>query len=87
MSEDEGETDRKALLGIGTEPRTLAVVIGSFVLVIGLPALLFLLAGRTQVAVGLVAIFIVMVLATGHAFRKAVEAERVLRGEDDVGED
>lgn len=87
MSGDEGEDDRRPLLGIGTEPRTLAIVIGAFVLVIGLPALLFLVAGRVDVAVGLVGVFIVMVLATAHAFRKAVEAERVMRGEDDVGED
>lgn len=58
-----------------TSPRTVMVAAGVFLLVIGLPAALFLYAGRMQVALGLLAIFALMVLATAYALHKAMEAE------------
>lgn len=86
MSGHEENGGDRPLLGIGTEPRTLGLVIGVFVLVIGLPALLFVLAGRTDVAIGLVVIFVLMVVATGYAFRQAVDAERADRSGDGLDE-
>jgi membrane protein implicated in regulation of membrane protease activity len=57
------------------EPRVDDVAAGVFLLVIGLPAALFFYAGRMQVALGLLAIFALMVLATAYALHKAMEAE------------
>lgn len=58
-----------------TSPRTVLVAAGVFLLVVGLPAALFLYAGRVEVALGLLAIFALMVLATVYALHKAVQAD------------
>lgn len=59
-----------------TSPRTVVYAAIAFLLVIGLPAALFLYAGRVEVALGLLAIFGLMVLATAYALRKAMQAEQ-----------
>jgi hypothetical protein len=51
-------------------------------LIIGLPAALFLYAGRTEVALGLLAIFALMVLATAYALHVAVRAQQAKERQD-----
>lgn len=58
-----------------TSPRIVTYAALAFLLVVGLPAALFLYAGRVEVALGLLAIFVLMVLATAYALRKATEAQ------------
>lgn len=58
-----------------TSPRTVLVAAGVFLLIIGLPAALFLYAGRVEVALGLLAIFGLLVLATAYALHVAARAE------------
>lgn len=60
-----------------TSPRTVMVAALVFLLVIGLPAALFLYAGRVEVALGLLAIFALMVLATAYALHKAMQAQEL----------
>lgn len=74
MSEEDDEGPLPA-----TNPRTVLLAAGVFLLIIGLPAALFLYAGRVEVALGLLAIFALMVLATAYALHVATQAQR--RGE------
>lgn len=87
----EDEPAKPTLLSLGTSRRTLAIVVGAFVLILGVPAALFAFAGRVDLALGLLGLFALMVLATGYAFREAVEAQQAMMGsrdeEDGDGED
>jgi Ca2+/Na+ antiporter len=58
-----------------TSPRTVLLAAVAFLLVVGLPAALFLYAGRIEVALGLLAIFALMVVATVYALTKAAQAD------------
>lgn len=74
----EGDPDARALRRMATEPRTLGLVGAIFLLIIGLPAALFALRGQWQAVLVLVGLFVLMVVATGYAFKEAVEAQRVM---------
>lgn len=58
-----------------TSPTTIVVAALAVLLVVGLPAALFLYAGRVEVALGLLSIFALMVLVIAYAFRKASGSE------------
>lgn len=77
---DEDGADRTvhAVREMATQPRTLAAVGGAFLLILGVPIALFAYDGRWDAVAGLLGLFVLMVVATGYAFREAVEAQRVL---------
>lgn len=60
-----------------TSPTTIVVAALAILLVVGLPAALFLYAGRVEVALGLLLIFALMVLVTAWAFRKATHSDNL----------
>ncbi len=59
-----------------TSRRALWLAFGSLALLIGIPAGLFVLAGRPDIALWLAAIFMVMVGVTAYALREAVRMRR-----------
>lgn len=59
-----------------TSRRTLWLALGSLALLIGIPAGLFVLVGRPDIALWLVAIFVVIVGVTAYALREAVRMQR-----------
>ncbi|MDX1612110.1 MAG: hypothetical protein R3185_07055 [Candidatus Thermoplasmatota archaeon] len=59
-----------------TEPRTVALVMVIFLLIIGLPAGLYYWTGQEDVARGLVLAFLAMVVVTGYALRVASREAR-----------
>jgi hypothetical protein len=77
MTDEEDEQPLPA-----TSPRTVLLAAAAFLLIIGLPAALFLYAGRTEVALGLLAIFALMVLATAYALHVAVRAQQAKERQD-----
>lgn len=73
MSEDDAEGTVEPL---HASPRLLALVIGVFVVILGVPTALFASAGRWRVAAGMLGLWAGMVTVTAFAFRKAVDAKR-----------
>lgn len=69
--EQQGPTSHAA-----TSRRALWLAFGSLALLIGIPAGLFVLVGRPDIALWLVAIFVVMVGVTAYALREAVRTQR-----------
>lgn len=65
---DEGQ-DVKPL---HASPRLLALVAGVFVVILGIPSALLVATGRWPWALGMLAAWAVMVVATAYGLRKAV---------------
>jgi membrane protein implicated in regulation of membrane protease activity len=59
-----------------TRPRTVLLAFVVFLLIVGLPAILYALAGQMKVALGLLALFVAMLLLSAYALREAVKAKR-----------
>lgn len=68
---------------LSKKPRTVALVAGATVLVLGVPIALLAAAGRWNAVAVLVALFVGMILATASWFKQAIAFEEG-SGEDDA---
>jgi len=59
-----------------TRTMTIVAALAVFFLIVGLPAILYAVAGQTRVAVALVVIFVAMLLVSAYALNEAVKARR-----------
>lgn len=81
QGDEAGEGPTEAL---SKKPRTVALVAGATVLVLGVPIALLAATGRWKAVAVLVALFVGMILATASWFKQAIAFEEGLRGEDET---
>lgn len=70
------QSAKRPIKPLAKEPKTLALVIGILVLLVGIPAGLYAWAGRWDVAIGLIIAFVAMIALTGYALKVAIEVDQ-----------